>query len=223
MNNFYKQNGYLEYDALSRLGIMDHKIYIKKQFGNEKVQYLDTCIASQNTLDQVEANIEECIASKSYVDLQTNLPSVFSEKDIEKILDIVLTNQIRSQTIILENYVVSKAFIEKLSKNCEDIVNKKAKEVVDSGKYQQYKINLQTVHLKAQKSDEIEEKVDKREERRKKAAGGKTGGGTQGRETKTKSTKKFVKAGNKNVDFEDAEFPEKKHLEIIVAEDIKGK
>lgn len=223
MNNFYKQNGYLEYDALSRLGIMDHKIYIKKQLTNEKIQYLDSCIASQNILDQVEANIEECIASKSYVDLQSNLPSVFNEKDIEKILDIIVTNQIRTQTIIIENYVLSKAFIEKLSTNCENLVEEKAKGVVDSGKYQQHQISLQAVHLRVQKTDEIEEKVDKREERRKKAAGGKSGGGTQGRETKTKSTKKFTKGANKMIDVEDFEVPEKKQLEIVAAEDVNGK
>lgn len=201
---------------------MDHKIYIKKQLANEKVQYLESCVASQNILDQVEANIEECIASKTYVDLQSNLPSVFSDKDIEKMLDIVLTNQIRSQTIILDNYVVSKAFIEKLSKNCEELVKEKAKGIVESGKYQEHQISLHAVHLRSQKSDEIEEKVDKREERRKKAAGGKTGGGTQGRETKTKSTKKAIKTGNRNVDFEETDVPEKKQLNIIVAEDIKG-
>lgn len=222
VNSFYKQNGYLEYDALSRLGIMDHKIYIKKQLANEKLQYLNSCIISQNILDQVEANIEECIASKSYVDLQSNLPSVFNDKDIEKILDIILTNQIRSQIIIIEDYLISKAFIEKISKNCEDLVKDKAKAAVDCGKYQQYKITSQSAHLKAHKIEEVEEKVDKREERRKKASGGKSGGGTQGRETKTKSVKKVYKTGNKNVDLEEVDVPEKKSFEVLEAEDIKG-
>ena len=38
--------------------------------------------------------------------------------------------------------------------------------------------------------DEDDAKDDKKDDRRKKAAGGKAGGGAQGRETKTKSTKK---------------------------------
>lgn len=222
VKNFYKQNGYLEYDALTRLGIMDHKVYIKKQLANEKIEYLNSCIVSQNILEQVEADIEECIASKSYVDLQSNLPSVFNDKDIEKILDIILTNQRRSQIIIIESYVVSKAFIEKLSKTCEDLVKEKAKGAVDSGKYQQYQISSQAAHVRSQKTDDAEEKVDKREERRKKAAGGKSGGGTQGRETKTRSVKKAYRAGNKHVDLEEEDIPEKKSLQIIEAEDVKG-
>lgn len=222
VSSFYKQNGYLEYDALSRLGIMDYKVYIKKQLAHEKLQYLNSCIVSQNILDQVEANIEECIASKSYVDLQSNLPSVFNDKDIEKILDITLTNQRRSQVIIIENYVISKAFIEKLSKKCEDLVKEKAKSTVDSGKYQEHQISSQAAHLRSHKNEEAEEKVSKRDERRKKAAGGKSGGGTQGRETKTKSVKKLYRAGNKNIDLEDEDVPEKKTLEIVQDEDVKG-
>lgn len=212
----------MEYDALSRLGIMDHKIYIKKQLGNENMHYLNSCVVSQNILDQVEANIEECISSKSYVDLQNSLPSVFNDKDIEKILDVVLTNQIRSQVFIIENYIISKAFMEKLSKNCEDLVKEKVKEVVNSGKYQQYQISLQAVHTRTHRMDDIEEKVDKREERRKKASVGKSGGGSQGRETKTKSVKKAARGANRNVDIEEEEVVEKKSLEIVSPEDVKG-
>ena len=49
-------------------------------------------------------------------------------------------------------------------------------------------------------------KRDRKDERRKKAAGGKAGGGTQGRATKTKSTKKkyMRKAGQESDEEEDA-------------------
>lgn len=201
---------------------MDYKVYIKKQLPTEKLEYLNSCVISQNILEQVEANIEECISSKSFVDLQTSLPSVFSDKDIEKILEIVLTNQLKSQVLFIENYIISKAFIEKLSKNCEDSVKAKAKEVVEAGKYQQYQISLQAIHTKPFKIDDVEEKVDKREERRKKASGGKSGGGTQGRETKTKAVKKFTRGGNKNLDLDEEEIVVHKSLEIITSEDIKG-
>lgn len=206
---------------MTRLGIMDYKIYIKKQFPNEKLQYLDSCVVSQNILDQMEANIEECISSKSYVDLKSTLPSVFSEEDVEIILNTILTSSKRLQTIIIDNYVISKTFIEKLSENCTDLLNQKVKEVVESGQYQQYLISSQTVSPRGQKNVEIEEKVDKREERRKKAASGKSGGGTQGRETKTKATKKNFRTANKT-EVEDDDIPVTKTLEIITVEDIKG-
>ncbi|KAJ3665830.1 hypothetical protein Zmor_001299 [Zophobas morio] len=217
VTNFYRQNAYLEYDALARLGISDYKSYIKKQFSNEEITFLNSCAASKRILERAEADIEECIASKSYLDLQSNLPSVFNENDIQLILESILIKQKQQQTIVIENYIISKAFIENLSKNFDELVKEKAKSVVESGKYQQYQTELQVSSTKPQKFEDVEEKIDKREERRKKAAGGKSGGGTQGRETKTKSTKKPARA--KHVEVE-VEFVEKKQLEIITSEDI---
>lgn len=221
MNSFYKQNGYLEYDALTRLGISDYKSYIKKQLANEEILLLNSCVVSKNILERAEADIDESISSKSYVDLQSNLPSVFNEQDIQTILNSVLTGQKQQQTIVIDRFVISKSFIENLSKSCDELVKEKAKNVVESGKYQQYQINLQASQSKVQKFEDVEEKVDKREERRKKAAGGKSGGGTQGRETKTKSTKKQSKLISRNSD-EDTEIVEKRaSLQIVSAEDIK--
>ncbi|KAJ8934334.1 hypothetical protein NQ314_013375 [Rhamnusium bicolor] len=161
---------------MNGLGISDYKSYIKKQLGNENILLLNSCVISKNILERVEADIDECISSKSYVDLQNNLPSVFNEKDIQLILNSVLTSQKQLQTIVINSYIVSKWFIEKLSKDCDELVKEKAKTIVESGKYQQYQVSLQASHTKLQKFDD-EEKVDKREERRKKAAGGKSGGG----------------------------------------------
>lgn len=224
VNNFYKQNSYLEYDALTRLGISDYKSYIKKQLGNEQISFLQSCIVSKRLLEQAEADIEECISSKSYLDMQANLPSVFNEKDINLILEIVLTKQKRQQTVLIENFIISTAFIENLAKNGDDLIKEKAKLVVESGQYQQYQTDLQVASLKTLKKEEIEEKVDKREERRKKATGGKSGGGTQGRETKTKSTKKSSRSA-KHLDDDDDDdntgsLEKRQALEIIKIEDI---
>ncbi|XP_023030297.2 UFM1 specific ligase 1 [Leptinotarsa decemlineata] len=224
VNHFYRQNGYIEFDALSRIGISDHKNYLKKQLSNEDYKTLDSCIVSKSILERIEADIDECIASKSFIDLQTNLPSVFNEIDEQMVLDTILSNQKRSQTIAINNFVISKAFVDELLKECDDLVKEKSKETVELGKYQQYQISLQAASIKFQKSDEIVEKVDKREERRKKAAGGKSGGGTQGRETKTKSTKKASRAGNRNNSESDSvDFEEKRAaLEVVSFDDVKG-
>ncbi|RZC36650.1 E3 UFM1-protein ligase 1 -like [Asbolus verrucosus] len=220
-NNFYKQNGYLEYDALARLGISDYKSYVKKQLGGEEIIFLNSCVASKRILERTEADIEECISSKSYLDMQSNLPSVFNDDDIKMILDVTLTKQKQQQTIVIENYVVSKAFLETLSKNFDDVIKEKAKSVVESGRYQQYQTELQMTTSKPQKFEEVEEKLDKREERRKKAAGGKSGGGTQGRETKTKSTKKTSRVKHVDDDHDTEIISEKKqNLEIISSEDV---
>lgn len=222
VNHFYKQNNYLEFDALSRLGITDQKTYIKKQLSNQDYHILNSCVVSKSIIDRVEADIDECISSKTFIELQNNIPSVFNEKDEEMILDLILTGQKRTQTLRLMNYVFSKAFLDKLIKDCESIIQDKCKMVVESGKYQQYQVSLLTGSIRSHKVEEVEEKVDKREERRKKAAGGKSGGGTQGRETKTKSTKKTTRAVQRNSESDDGGVPEKKTLEIVTFDDIKN-
>ncbi|CAG9822394.1 unnamed protein product [Phaedon cochleariae] len=224
VNQFYKQNGYLEYDALTRLGISDHKNYIKKQLASEEYKTLNSLIVSKNILERMEADIEECISSKSFLDMQSNLPSVFNQKDIEMVLDLILTGQRLAQTVVIDSHIISKAFMDNLSDSCGSMLNENAKVIVESGKYQQHQISLQAACLRSQKSEEVEEKVDKREERRKKAAGGKSGGGTQGRETKTKSTKKAGRSGNRNNSESEQleESAKKSSLEIISFNEIRA-
>ncbi|XP_050309161.1 E3 UFM1-protein ligase 1 homolog [Anthonomus grandis grandis] len=225
--NFYKQNGYLEFDALTRLGIQDYKNYLKKQFSNEDFLFLETSVASKRILERLEAHIDECISSKSYVDLQNVLPSVFTSKDVSLIVDKLLTPQKQVQTLILEDYILSKAFMDNMASSCQDLVASNAKKLVEVGKYQQYLVDLQGTNKgesRSHKSDDFEDKIDKREERRKKAAGGNKGGGTQGRETKTKSTKKHFRGGQKNAseDFdESAHTDQKKVLQVVTCVEIK--
>ncbi|XP_066143344.1 E3 UFM1-protein ligase 1 homolog [Euwallacea fornicatus] len=216
---FYKQNGYIEFDALGRLGILDYKTYLKRQFPNEDLIFLESSVTSKMILDRLEANLEECISSKSYVDLQNCLPSIFSPKDITIILDKLLKGPKQQQTILIEDYVISKAFMDNLMKLCDTPLNVKAQSVVDSGQYQQYLVDMQGNRGKVEQ--EPEEKVDKREERRKKASGGKSGGGTQGRETKTKSTKKHARGSAKGDIEEYVHRETKKELKVISQEDIK--
>ncbi|KAK4883724.1 hypothetical protein RN001_007043 [Aquatica leii] len=102
VQNFYKQNG-----------------LFKKQFVNENIMALKSCVISQNLLERIEADIDECISSKSYVDLQSNLRAALSGDDIKLIVDKVLTLQKQRNIIILGNYLLSKAFIESLMKECE--------------------------------------------------------------------------------------------------------
>nr|XP_022913182.1 E3 UFM1-protein ligase 1 homolog [Onthophagus taurus] len=222
ISNFYKQNNYLEYDLLTKLGISDYKTYLKKFLGQDDVRYLKSCVVSKTILDRLEADIDECISSKSHLDVLNNVPSVFNDQDVQVLLDMVLTPQKSKEVIFLSGYILSKAFIDSLSADCEQVVEVNARCAVESGAYQQYFTDLQV--SKGTKGDDVEDvKVDKREERRKKAAGGKSGGGTQGRETKTKSTKKYVRGKSAvNEDVEDEVTGKKKFLEIVSMDDING-
>merc|ERR1712126_32266 len=45
VTSFFRQNGYLEYDAMNRLGITDPVPYIKKQFCGENLKFLkSSCV-----------------------------------------------------------------------------------------------------------------------------------------------------------------------------------
>lgn len=97
--SFYKQNNYLEYDALSRLGISDPKGYVKRIFPNEDIKFLSTCAIGSQIMEQLETALEECVISKSYLDVVSLLPSVLSSTDIENVLDSLLKNNSKSTTL----------------------------------------------------------------------------------------------------------------------------
>ncbi|KYN36004.1 E3 UFM1-protein ligase 1 like protein [Trachymyrmex septentrionalis] len=188
VENFYKQNGYLEYDALTRLGISDPSGFVKRHFPNENMVFLKSVAVGTVITDQVDANIEEVVATGSFIDLYPLLPSVFSDKDAELVIKLA-TKKIRVNVhIFAKTVIVSEAFLQTLTKSLETVAEQKTRDMVGSGRWIQ---SIAENKLKSKSADLIlESKVNKKEERRKKASIGKAGGGSQGRETKTKSTKK---------------------------------
>lgn len=100
--NFYKQNNYLEFDALSRLGISDPKSFVKRSLPNEELLYLNSCVIGSQITEQLETALEDCITSKSYLDIVPLLPSIFSDTDIETVLDILLKKDSKS-TVVFGN------------------------------------------------------------------------------------------------------------------------
>lgn len=176
-----------EYDALSRLGFSDPQNFVKRHFANEKLTILDSVAVGSAVTDQVDANVEEAAATGSFADIYPLLPSVFSPEDAEALLRDA-TKRTKANIHIFANTVaVSEAFLQNLLLPFDGIAEKKAKEAVDSGKWLQF---IAETKIKSKIVDQGESRTDKREERRKKAVGGKAGGGSQGRETRTKSTKK---------------------------------
>lgn len=99
VTNFFRQNNYLEYDALSRLGISDPKGFIKRIMPTEELTYLKSCVLGFQIKQQLETALEECVASKSYLDVVSLLPSILTETDIEHILENLLKNN--SKSIVL--------------------------------------------------------------------------------------------------------------------------
>lgn len=229
VRNFFKQNGYLEYESVSALGVgADPKPFIQKQLSSEKLTFLDKCVVGQRIIDQVESTLEESIATSSFLDLSTILPSVIGEQDIEKLIQVILTPSKQRLTQIFGTLIVTTKYIDNLLKPVYAIAEVNAKASVEAGAYQKF-IAEKTIKQKDVEIDDFSGKADKRDERRKKAAGGKAGGGAQGRETKTKSTKKHQRGG-KNKDFDDSNSDEEvsakkkssdKQLTLIAISEIK--
>ncbi|XP_053694057.1 E3 UFM1-protein ligase 1 homolog [Sabethes cyaneus] len=206
VQNFYRQNGYLEYDSVARLGVTDVKSFIVNQLPNEKITYLKKCCIGDKLIEQVTALFDECIATNSYLDISTILPSIMSEDDIEQLLTKVISPTKLKQTLTFGSTILTNKFIDDIVKPCFVIANENAMKSVDSGSYQKYMAEKTMKHHDTDKEPVAgESKGDKRDERRKKAAGGKGGGGTQGRETKTKSTKKHTRGNRGNVSDSDDE------------------
>ncbi|KAK2563482.1 E3 UFM1-protein ligase 1-like protein [Acropora cervicornis] len=54
VDEFFKQNEYIEYDALPRLGITEGSQYLKKRFQKYQVKFLPTCCVGESLVNQVE-------------------------------------------------------------------------------------------------------------------------------------------------------------------------
>lgn len=225
VENFYKQNNYLEYDALTRLGISDPPNFIKRHFPDEKIIFLDSVAVGPTIMDQVDANIDEAIATGSFVDISTILPSVFSETDTEMLLKMAEKKAASNNShIFAMTVVVSEAFLQSLSKSFEPMIETKAKKAVASGQLIQF---VAENRIKAKSVNVVtDNKTNKKEERRKRATSGKAGGGSQGRETKTKSIKKKYLQGkirdNDSDDESTKPTTNKAELNLISFEDIKN-
>lgn len=174
VKSFYRQNGYLEYESVGSLGVGDPKNFIQKQLSGEKLTYLDKCAVGQRIIDQVESTLEESISTNSFLDISTILPSSFGDQDIEKLIQVILTPSKLRLTQIFGYLIITTKYIDTLLKPVYEVADKNAKVSVDSGVYQKH------IAEKSIKKDiDVDEtfgKTDKREERRKKAAGGKAGG-----------------------------------------------
>lgn len=203
VKSFFKQNGFLEYDSVTALGVGDAKPFIQKQLTAEKLTFLNRCAIGQRIIDQVESTLEESFSTGTFLDISTILPSAIAEEDIEKLIQVILTPSKQRLTQIFKNLVLTNKYIDNLLRPVYEMAESNAKISVDSGAYQKY-IAEKTIKHKDMEKEEPVSKTDKRDERRKKAASGKAGGGAQGRETKTKSTKKYQR-GNRNKDFDDSE------------------
>ncbi|KAK2497694.1 hypothetical protein MC885_002246 [Smutsia gigantea] len=194
VDSFFRQNGYLEFDALSRLGIPDAVSYIKKRYKTTQLLFLQAACVGQGLVDQVEASVEEAISSGTWVDIAPLLPSSLSVEDAAMLLQQVMRafSKQASAVVFSDTVVVSDKFINDCTELFSELMRQKAEK--------EMKNNL--VHLITEedlKQVSVLEgintsKKDKKDERRRKATEGsgsvRGGGGGNAREYKIKKIKK---------------------------------
>ncbi|XP_035916184.1 E3 UFM1-protein ligase 1 homolog [Anopheles stephensi] len=231
VKDYFHQNGYITNETVSKLGVSDVRSFMRTRLPDEKLINMKNCIVSNRLIERVKDAMEVCISSNSYLDVSTLLPSGLSNENIEEILTHILTPTIRKQTYVFGTVVLTINFMDECVKGCQELVDEHAKRAVESGNYQKYMAEKMMQHQDVDSFGVDEGKVDKREERRKKAASGKVGGGAQGRETKTKSTKKHARGnrGNAMDSDDDGEMQasaggkkggKEPHLELITVKEI---
>ncbi|XDV42350.1 hypothetical protein PO909_011028 [Leuciscus waleckii] len=194
VESFLKQNGYLEFEPLTRLGIPDPINYIKKKFKSSKLLFLKSACVGRTIVDQLEASVEEAINSASWADLQPMLPSSLSEEDIGILLNEVLrAMNVQSSARLLSTSVVSEKFISGCLALFDDIMQQKAqKEVKNNPVFLITEEDVKQASFLLETS--ASSRKDKRDDRRKKGTEGsgsvKGGGGGNAREIRIRKTKK---------------------------------
>ncbi|XP_031311915.2 E3 UFM1-protein ligase 1 [Camelus dromedarius] len=204
VDSFFRQNGYLEFDALSRLGIPDAVSYIKKRYKTTQLLFLKAACVGQGLVDQVEASVEEAISSGTWVDIAPLLPSSLSVEDAAILLQHVMRSLSKqaSAVVFSDTIVVSEKYLNDCMELFSELMHQKAEK----------EMKTNPVHLITEedlKQVSILESIntnkkDKKDERRRKATEGsgsvRGGGGGNAREYKIKKTKK---KGKKEDDSDD--------------------
>lgn len=196
VDSFLQQNGYLEFDALVRLGIPDPSSYIKKRYKSNKLLFLRAACVGQALVDQVEASVEEAVTSAAWTDIQPILPSSLTTEDVGMLINHAMrsANVQSSARVLGGTVVVSEKFISSCLSLFDDAMQQKAqKEVKNNPVFLITEEDLKQASMLTESS--APSKKDRREaERRKKATEGsgsvKAGGGGNAREIRIRKTKK---------------------------------
>ncbi|KAF7649689.1 hypothetical protein LDENG_00137600 [Lucifuga dentata] len=210
VDSFLQQNGYLEFDALIRLGIPDPPSYIKKRFKSSGLLFLRAACVGKLLVDQVEASVEEAVSSATWTDIQPILPSCLSMEDVGMVINQAMRNvNVQDAARVLGGtVVVSEKFIGScLSLFDESMRQKAQKEVKNNPVFLITEEDVKQASMLTESA--APSKKEKREaERRKKASEGsgsmKSGGGGNAREIRIRKTKK---KGRKDEDSDEENGP----------------
>ncbi|XP_077574949.1 E3 UFM1-protein ligase 1 [Stigmatopora nigra] len=218
---FLRQNGYLEFDALIRLGIAEPSGYIKKRFKGKKLLFLKAACVGQALVDQVEASLEEAVSSGSWADIRAILPSCISDEDVVMLINQAIrnTNTESAARILGGTIVCGEKWIGECLALFDNAVQQRAqKEIKNNPVLLISEDDLKQSAMVVENSG-MSRKEKKEGERKKKAAesAGKSGGGGNAREFRTRKTKK---KGKRDEDEEESGPRSKEEAPFMTQEEI---
>ncbi|KAG0092592.1 E3 UFM1-protein ligase 1 [Podila epicladia] len=84
IESFFRNNGFIEYRTIKRHGVMDPKAYI--QTNHPRALLLDTHAVKDSIWSIVDASVEDCISSLSWIDIKPLVPTPLTKEDILSLL-----------------------------------------------------------------------------------------------------------------------------------------
>ncbi|CAF0946717.1 unnamed protein product [Brachionus calyciflorus] len=135
--SFFKQNGYIDYSTLKKIGITEPDSYIRSLLSGQDVRYLNSSCLANYFIDQTEQEIEEILNKNGYCDLTQTLPSILSSKDVG-MLTVTFQEKFKQnfETIVMaETYLLSKNFMDKIKTKFYDQMEEKSKDDLTKPNY----------------------------------------------------------------------------------------
>eukprot|EP00029_Vermamoeba_vermiformis_P005751 TRINITY_DN2084_c0_g1_i1.p1 TRINITY_DN2084_c0_g1~~TRINITY_DN2084_c0_g1_i1.p1 ORF type:complete len:753 (+),score=259.96 TRINITY_DN2084_c0_g1_i1:165-2261(+) len=126
VDNFFKQNGYISYDTLTRLEFSGPKKYLQSLYSDGLA--LDSCFVGRHIVESVDASILDTVQSNGWLDVMPLLPPPLSTSDAAVILNECseLKKKDVQATILGESFIVSQGLLTRVLKLFEDHITEQA-------------------------------------------------------------------------------------------------
>ncbi|KAF9902565.1 E3 UFM1-protein ligase 1 [Linnemannia zychae] len=85
IETFFKDNGFIELDAVKKRGVADPKTYM--QTNHPTALILETHAVKESIWSIIDASVEDAIANLSWIDVKPLVPSPLTKEDISRLLE----------------------------------------------------------------------------------------------------------------------------------------
>eukprot|EP00002_Diphylleia_rotans_P003279 TRINITY_DN1223_c0_g2_i1.p1 TRINITY_DN1223_c0_g2~~TRINITY_DN1223_c0_g2_i1.p1 ORF type:complete len:537 (-),score=123.95 TRINITY_DN1223_c0_g2_i1:888-2498(-) len=132
IENIFKHNKYVEYDALRKLFVSDPRKYLTAKFPNGMC--LETFFVSAELCNELNDTLEVALEEDGWKDAQSILSVPLSDADYGKILAKCLVITSKTGILMGSRYVVSSSFLEKTLSQQKKRVDEDQLELAREGK-----------------------------------------------------------------------------------------